>query len=104
MMFDDNLFTFDGEFLKYDGKFVAKFDKNNPMSEKRAVPAFKIFLVQNFEPEEYFKLLETDLPLSILRSKGYVSPLARRVLINFGYNPTKEGLELYEKETGKTLR
>jgi len=103
-MFDSEKFKIEGDHLVYEDKFVAKFNMKDHLMVNRAIPAFISFLVQNFEPEEYFKLLETELPLSILRSKGYVSPLARRVLINFGYNPTKEGLELYEKETGKTLR
>ena len=78
-------FTYNGMYLHYDGKFVARF-KNGGMV------AFKKFLRDNFTVEEYFGLLEDGMtPLKVLETKGYVSPNVAKILKMRGYPMTLEG-------------
>ena len=85
--FDNKLFDYDGMYLKYDGKFVARFKYGGMV-------AFKKFLRDNFTVEEYFDLLENqDLPpLKVLETKGYVSPKVAKILKMRGYPMTLEGM------------
>ena len=80
-------FKYDGMYLKYDGKFVARFKYGG-------VVAFKKFLRENFTVEEYFDLLENqDLPpLKVLQTKGYVDPKIAKILKMRGYPMTLEGM------------
>jgi len=79
-------FKYDGMYLKYDGKFVARFKYGGMV-------AFKKFLRDNFTVEEYFGLLDTGLPpLKVLETKGYVSPNVARILKMRGYPMTLEGM------------
>ena len=78
-------FKYDGMYLKYDGKFVARFKYGGMV-------AFKKFLRENFTVEEYFDLLESGIaPLKVLETKGYVSPNVARILKMRGYPMTLEG-------------
>lgn len=78
-------FKYDGMYLKYDGKFVARFKYGGMV-------AFKKFLRENFTVEEYFDLLEDGMaPLNVLETKGYVSPNVARILKMRGYPMTLEG-------------
>jgi len=79
-------FNYDGMYLKYDGKFVARFKYGGMV-------AFKKFLRENFTVEEYFDLLENKglAPLKVLETKGYVSPNVARILKMRGYPMTLEG-------------
>ena len=78
-------FKYDGMYLKYDGKFVARFKYGGMV-------AFKKFLRENFTVEEYFGLLDDGMaPLKILETKGYVSPKVARILKMRGYPMTLEG-------------
>ena len=79
-------FNYDGMYLKYDGKFVARFKYGGMV-------AFKKFLRENFTVEEYFDLLENEgmAPLKVLETKGYVSPNVARILKMRGYPMTLEG-------------
>jgi len=78
-------FNYDGMYLKYDDKFVARFKYGGMV-------AFKKFLRDNFTVEEYFGLLDTGLPpLKVLETKGYVSPNVARILKMRGYPMTLEG-------------
>ena len=55
--------------------------------------AFKKFLRENFTVEEYFQLLDSGMaPLTVLETKGYVSPNAAKILKMRGYPVTREGL------------
>jgi len=85
--FDNKRFDYDGMYLKYDGKFVARFKYGGMVS-------FKKFLRDNFTVEEYFDLLENqDLPpLKVLETKGYVSPNVAKILKRRGYPMTLEGM------------
>ena len=79
-------FKYDGMYLKYDGKFVARFKYGGMV-------AFKKFLRDNFTVEEYFGLLESGMaPLKVLETKGYVSPKVARILKMRGYPMTLEGM------------
>ena len=79
-------FTYNGMYLKYDGRFVARFKYGGMV-------AFKKFLRENFTVEEYFDLLENqDLPpLKVLETKGYVSPVVARRLKEKGYPVNQHG-------------
>jgi hypothetical protein len=85
--FDNKRFTYDGMYLHYDGKFVARFKYGGMVS-------FKNFLRENFTVEEYFDLLENQgmPPLKVLETKGYVAPQIARILYARGYRITLEGL------------
>ena len=85
--FDNKRFDYDGMYLKYDGKFVARFKYGGMVS-------FKKFLRDNFTVEEYFDLLENqDLPpLKVLQTKGYVDPKIAKILKMRGYPMTLEGM------------
>jgi hypothetical protein len=79
-------FKYDGMYLKYDGKFVARFKYGGMV-------AFKKFLRENFTVEEYFGLLDSGMaPLKVLETKGYVSPNVARILKMRGYPMTLEGM------------
>lgn len=79
-------FTYNGMYLHYDGKFVARFKYGGMV-------AFKKFLRENFTVEEYFGLLDSGLaPLKVLETKGYVSPNTAKILKMRGYPVTQEGL------------
>lgn len=85
--FDNKQFQFNGEYLFYgpDRRFVARFKRGGMVS-------FKKFLRDNFTVEEYFDLLDSDLPpLKVLETKGYVSPNAAKILKMRGYPQTLEG-------------
>ena len=85
--FDNKRFDYDGMYLKYDGKFVARFKYGGMVS-------FKKFLRDNFTVEEYFDLLDSGMaPLKVLETKGYVSPNAAKILNRRGYPMTQEGLK-----------
>jgi hypothetical protein len=86
-------FDYNGEYLKYDGKFVARFKWGGMVS-------FKKFLRDNFTVEEYFDLLENEglPPLKVLETKGYVNPNVARILKERGYPVTLEGREKMIKD------
>ena len=76
-------------YYKYLGelKFVARFKNGRPGKGK-----FKKFFKNNFTPKEYFDLYDNGRglpPLAILETKGYESPITRR--LNAGmYLPSEE--------------
>ena len=85
--FEYKAFTYDGMYLHYDGRFVARFKYGGMVS-------FKKFLRDNFTVEEYFDLLASGMtPLKVLETKGYVSPNAAKILKMRGYPMTQEGLK-----------
>lgn len=89
--FDKTQFNFDGMYFTYgtDRKFVARFKRSG-------MAHFRSFLVKNFTVEEYFSLADTGMaPLTILESKGYVSPNAAKVLKAYGFPVSQEGVKQY---------
>ena len=84
-------FDYNGEYLFYRvpgeefKRFVARFKYGGMV-------AFKKFLRDNFDVNEYFDLLESGMaPLKVLETKGYVSPTVGRILKERGYPVTLEG-------------
>jgi hypothetical protein len=51
-LFDQSKLNFDGPYLMYDDRFVAK-----SKYQRRSILSFKSFLVRNFSTEEYFARL-----------------------------------------------
>jgi hypothetical protein len=85
--FDKTKFNFDGMYLEYEGRFVARFKY-----VRSNVSGFRAFLIKNFTVEEYFeRRAQEEAPLHILESKGYVSAHIRKWLIEAGLPPTPEG-------------
>ena len=80
-------FDYNGMYLKYDGRFVARFKYGGMV-------AFKKFLRENFTVEEYFDLLENKgmAPMKVLETKGYVNPNVAKILKMRGYPMTLEGM------------
>lgn len=72
--FDKTKFT-TGEYTMYEGKFVARFKRGHRGS-------FLTFLVKHFTVEEYFEMYEVKnlAPLTILETKGYLHPNAKKYL------------------------
>jgi len=88
MRFDKECFKFDGEYLSYNTKFVARFKRN-----KCDRSGFVKFLTKNFTVEEYFDKVINTAPFTLLETKGYVSKTAADILIRSGYLPTPEGMK-----------
>jgi len=71
-------------------KFVARFKYNQPCG------SFMTILRKKFTVEEYFQRLENgETPLSIVESKGYISPHIKRQMKKEGYPLTMEGKQQY---------
>lgn len=87
--FDKSKFTGSKEYAFYDGEFVARFKRGGKAD-------FIKFLIANFTVEEYFQkrdLLKT--PLGVLKTKGYVTPMTKKMLAYAGYPQTAEGEAQY---------
>lgn len=85
--FEKHKFKFDGMYLEYEGRFIARFKYMRSNAS-----GFKSFLIKNFTVEEYFeRRAREEAPLDILKSKGYVSPHIRKWLREAGLPPTPEG-------------
>lgn len=70
-----------------DRRFIARL-KYNP----RAAKGFAKFVADNFTVEEYFGRMEAgEAPLTVVESKGYVSPHIKRWLKERGLPQTQEG-------------
>ncbi|MCA1386125.1 MULTISPECIES: hypothetical protein [unclassified Bradyrhizobium] len=83
--FDKSKFTWDGMYLEYEGRFVARFKY-----VRSNAAGFRRFLIKNFTVEEYFARRDRD-EQHILESKGYVPGHIRKWLIEAGLPPTPEG-------------
>lgn len=78
-----------GEYTTYGNRFVARFKRGGRGD-------FLNFLVKNFTVEEYFAELNRGVaPLTILESRGYVTPQVRKLLISEGFPATVEGKRQY---------
>ncbi len=92
--FNKEAFEFGGEYLSYNGMFVARFKRN-----KGDRAGFVSFLIKNFAVEEYFSEYDAGgTPVGILESRGYVSATVKRLLKSVGFAPTAEGKRKYLDE------
>ena len=82
--------------ITYGGKFVARCRAGSA-----AAKHFASFMAANFTPDEYFGLMESQMPganrtmapLEVLQTKGYISWTVRRALRAEGLPATAEGVE-----------
>jgi len=92
--FDRKSFEYFGGYLTYKGEFVARFKHS-----RRDKAYFLSFLIKNFTVEEYFEMTSgsgvENTPVKVLETKGYVSKTVQKSLIEMGYEPTREGYDLY---------
>jgi hypothetical protein len=102
--FHQSGFNFDGMYLSYttvegERKFVARFKTGGMAS-------FRNFLIKNFSIQEYFTMMEDkDMgPLTILATKGYVTPRTAKLLKSLGYQPTVEGQKAYIQSQVNKIR
>jgi hypothetical protein len=96
-IFERTMFRQEAEYIKYNGKFVARFKY-----QKSAMGSFIKFLRENFTVEEYFGRMEAgEPPLKIVQSKGYLLPHVRRILRQHGYPETVEGFNGYIKDMAR---
>jgi flavodoxin len=86
--FDKSQFTYDGMYLTYQGKFVARFKRGGKQE-------FLNFLVKNFSVDEYFAKLSGSTPIQVLETKGYVAPKVKKLLKIAGYPQTQAGFDAY---------
>ena len=78
-----------------DIKFVARLK----YGAKTSAPSFRRFLIDNFTVEEYFeRITNNEMPLDILRSKGYLLLHIRQRLKRDGYPQTVEGYQSWRNE------
>ena len=71
--FDKSKFT-GTEYAMYDGVFVARFKRGGRAD-------FLKFLIANYTVEEYFQQLEEyKTPLGVLKLKGYLTPMTKKLL------------------------
>ena len=79
MMFISSNFVDRGEYVfynyRFEEKFVARFKRGGKA-------AFIKFLIANITPDEYFARREIngETPLGILKTKGYVSPMMKKMM------------------------
>lgn len=88
MKFENKRFQYDGMYLTYDGKFVARFKRGGKTD-------FVKFLVKNFTVEEYFAALQKLPPVSVLETKGYVTAQVKKLLKIAGFEQSQAGLQAY---------
>ena len=70
-------------------KFVANFTKRGG-----GKATFITFLIKNFTVEEYFYMLDQDMPpLRIVETKGYLLPHIKKWLKERGLPQTKAGMK-----------
>lgn len=86
--FDKSKFVGD-EYVTYNGEFVARFKRGGRVD-------FLKFLVANYTVEEYFQQLEEyKTPLGVLKLKGYVTPMTKKLLAIAGYPQDADGEAQY---------
>ena len=82
-------------YIFYGAKFVARLK----YGAKTSAPSFRRFLIDNFTVEEYFeRITNNEMPLDILKSKGYLLLHIRQWLKRDGYPQTLEGYQSWRNE------
>ena len=88
-MFKYEMFYYQGGYLTYEGNFVSRFKYVTYQG------SFKNFLIKNFTPKEYFtRYKEGESPLAILESKGFMTPMAKKLCKQNGMKPTQENYKI----------
>ena len=83
-------------YIFFGPKFVARLK----YGAKTSAPSFRRFLIDNFTVEEYFeRITNNEMPLDILRSKGYLLLHIRQWLKRDGYPQTVEGYQSWRNKT-----
>ena len=86
-MFKKENFKIEGQWIHYNGKFVARVRCGSKMT-------YVNFLIRHFSEDEYFNLYNSGMaPLQILQSKGFISPNMRRVLKSYNLPTTQDGIK-----------
>jgi hypothetical protein len=67
-MFDKTKFVTSGEYVHYEGKFVARFKHKGPLTKAKLLKA----LMKFYTPETYFPRLAKEAPYGILMNDGHV--------------------------------
>ena len=82
-------------YIFFGPKFVARLK----YGAKTSAPSFRRFLIDNFTVEEYFeRITNNEMPLDILKSKGYLLLHIRQRLKRDGYPQTVEGYQSWRNE------
>ena len=82
-------------YIFYGAKFVARLK----YGAKTSAPSFRKFLIDHFTVEEYFeRITNNEMPLDILKSKGYLLLHIRQWLKRDGYPQTLEGYQSWRNE------
>ena len=82
-------------YIFFGPKFVARLK----YGAKTSAPSFRKFLIDHFTVEEYFeRITNNEMPLDILRSKGYLLLHIRQRLKRDGYPQTVEGYQSWRNE------
>jgi hypothetical protein len=79
--FNKSLFVTSGEYVRYEGKFVARFKHKGPFTKARFLKA----LVKFYDTDTYFARLELEAPFQILMNDGYVEFDSVNRKFNFNY-------------------
>ena len=83
-------------YIFFGPKFVARLK----YGAKTSAISFKRFLIDHFTVEEYFeRITNNEMPLDILRSKGYLLLHIRQWLKRDGYPQTVEGYQSWRNKT-----
>ena len=82
-------------YIFFGPKFVARLK----YGAKTSAISFKRFLIDHFTVEEYFeRITNNEMPLDILKSKGYLLLHIRQWLKRDGYPQTLEGYQSWRNE------
>lgn len=79
--FVKELFTTSGEYVHYEGKFVARFKHKGPLTKTKLLKALTKF----YDTEAYFARLQNEAPFQILMNDGFVEFDSTNRKFNFNF-------------------
>lgn len=79
--FDKSKFTNSGDYMHYEGQFVARFKHKGPFTRAKLIKA----LIEFYDTEAYFARVKTEAPFQILMNDGHVEFDAASRKFNFNY-------------------
>lgn len=79
--FDKTKFTTSGEYVHYEGNFVARFKHKGPLTKAKMLKA----LVKFYDTESYFARVKHEAPFQILMNDGLVEfdAVNRKFIFNY---------------------